>query len=230
MFFLVGCATQYIVPANRFMTPESQGGTFQSQFEFQQTPGNQLTANVSNGTVKDGVTTNLIPRSGFLISTSFLDSLDLFWSHTTAANSLLGVKYQFLGTSRSSKGVGHKMAISAAAGGNEHKIEGSTRVDFELKGQEYQLLYGYRFSEMILTYLNYSYGRYNFHGDIISSDPVLNGLKPAYETQTQTVYSGLELTLGRVYGKAEYGYQQLKTTDTKSISQFIFGYSVGFFW
>ena len=230
MLFQIGCATKYVLPGNRFMTPESQGGMFNSQFEFQQTPGNQLTADLTDGTVDKGVTSQLISRSGFLFSTSLLDQIDLFWSHTGTSDSLLGAKFQFLGTSRTGKGTGHKMAISAAFGGNDYEVEGEAKVSFNLKGSEFQLLYGYRLSEMLLMYSNFSYANYNFSGEVTSSDPIINGLKPTYDTKIYALYTGMELGLGPFFGKLECGYQQLQTTYTKDVSHFIYGYSVGVSW
>lgn len=225
-----GCATKYILPGNRFMTPESQGGAFQSQFEFLQASANQLTADVSQASVTDGVTYQVVRRSGFLFSTAFLDQLDLFWSHTGSANSLLGAKFQFFGASRTAKGTGHKMAISAAFGGNEHETDGTDKVEFELTGQEFQLLYGYRFSELMMAYSNLSYARYSFLGSVSSSDPQINGLKPEYESKLISLYGGLELTVSAFFAKLELGYQQIKTTYTKDKAHFIAGYSVGVSW
>lgn len=225
--FQVGCATKYIVPGNRFMTPESQGGVLNSSVEFQQPSANQLTADVRNGSVEDGVITEEISRTGFSAALALLEPVDLFWTHTGGGNSLLGAKYQFLGPTKAAKGAGHKMAISAAFGGNEHETDTKDKVEFKLNGQEFQLLYGYRFSELILMYANWAYASYDFSGEVSSSDSVINGLKPEFETRVNSIYTGLELNLSSFFVKAECGYQQLKTTDTKDFSHFIFGYALG---
>lgn len=230
LFLQVGCATKYIIPGTRFMTPESQGGMFRSSVEFQQNTASQLITNVSNGSVDDGVYTNVVNRSGYAFSTSFLEQLDLFWTHTGGSNSLFGLKLQFLGSAKTSKGIGHKMAISAALGGNEHEVDGANKIEFELSGQEFQLLYGYRFYEYLLTYTNLSYGHYNFSGEITSRNPALNGLQPAYQTKAISLNGGLELSFGSFFGKAECGYQLLSTTDTKNASHFLFGYAFGANW
>lgn len=230
MLLQVGCATKYIIPGNRFMTPETQGGSLESSAEFQQSQANQLTSDVRNGSVKDGVLNSVIKRSGFLFATSWIEQIDVFWNHTGAGNSLIGGKYQFFGASRIAKGAGHKMAISLAIGGNQHETDGSNRVRFELTGKEVQLLYGYRVNEYFLAYSNLAYGKYDFAGTITSNDPSLNGLKPAYTTQTLSLYGGSELTLGPFFGKAELGYQLLQTTYTKNVMNFVAGYSLGFNW
>lgn len=230
MFFQIGCATKYLIPGNRFMTPESQGGIFNGQFEFMQTSANQLTADLSNGSISNGVSHQVISRSGFLFSSSLLEQLDLFWTHTGGGNSLIGGKFQFLGTSRSGKGTGHKMAFSAAFGGNDYETDGSPTVEFELTGNEVQLLYGYRFSEMLLAYSTFSYATYNFEGEVTSSDPVIDGLEPKYETKVRGLYGGIEGNFGAIFAKLECGYQQLMTSDTKDIAHFIYGYSIGVNW
>lgn len=229
MLFQIGCATKYILPANRFMTPESEGGAFNSRFEFQQTSGNQLTADLSNGSIEEGVLTQQISRSAYLFSTSFFEQFDFFWSHTGAGNSLFGGKFQFLGPSRKG-GAGHKMAVTGAFGGNEHEIEGSTNVKFELTGQEFQLLYGYRFGETVMAYTNLSYASYNFSGSVNSSDIVIDGLEPKYQTKIYAIYGGMELDFAPFFGKAECGYQELQTSFTKTEAHFIYGYSVGLSW
>ena len=230
MFLHVGCATKYIIPGNRFMTPESQGGVFRGQFEFQQTSATQLTADVSDGTVENGVQAEDVKRSGFLFSTSILDQFDFFWNHTGGANSMIGGKFQFMGGSRTANATGHKMALSVALGGNEHEVDDEPAVNFELSGREFQFLYGYRFSEMILTYANLSYSTYDFTGEISSSDATIDGLAPEYETTTRSLYGGLEFDFGAFMAKIECGYQQILTTDTKDRSAFLFGYSLGLNW
>ena len=225
----VSCATKYVVPGNRFITPESQGQALRGQFEFQQTNANQLTVDTSQGTVDQGVKYNDISRTGFLLSNSIFDQLDVYWSHIGSANSMVGLKFQFLGDSRVAKTVGHKMSIAGALGENEHETE-DTSVEFNLGGKEFLLLYGYRFSDMFMTYSSFSMATYKFDGDIRSSDPGLNGADPQFDTKIQSLSAGLELSWAALFGKLEATYQQLKTTDTKDKSRIIFGYSIGFSW
>jgi hypothetical protein len=232
-FFLIllgGCATKYIVPGNRFLTPESQGGNLRSHFEFQQSSATQLTADLTNASIKDGVTQQVVARSGFLFGTSLYESADFFWTHTGGANSLLGLKLQLIGASKAANGTGHLLAVAASLGANEHETDGSNTVEFELSGKEFNLLYGYRFSENILAYSNLSHATYNFLGKVRSSDPLISGLGPEYETVAIGLYGGMQVDLGSFYGKAECGYQQLTTTYTNAVNSFLFGYSVGVSW
>lgn len=227
LLFLTSCATKYIIPGNRFMTPETQGGAFRSSLEIHQSSANKLTADVSDGTVDNGVDYSVTKRTGFAYATSFLEQLDLFWTHTGGGNSLLGGKYQFAGASKAAKGAGHKMALSFAMGGNEHETDSSPKVEFDLSGQEFQLLYGYRINEFVLLYSNLAYSRYTFDGEIVSGNAPIKGLKPNYESKLYSLYGGMEVTLGAFFVKGECGYQEINTTDTKAYGNFLFGYSVG---
>lgn len=228
-FVTTGCATKYIVPGNRFITPETQGGAFRGQIEFQQTSANQLTANVENGTVDEGVLYTEISRSGFLFSNSFFEKFDLLWSHTGSANSMLGGKFQIIGGSRTANAAGHKLSFGALFGGNEHETEDES-VEFELSGRELILLYGYRITENVLPYTSFSYASYDFMGKIKSKDAALNGLEPKYVTDVKTLSGGLEFSLEAFFAKLEGSYQQLTTENTKDKSRFIIGYSVGYSW
>lgn len=228
LFWLTGCATKYIIPGNRFITPETQGGAFRGQVEFQQTSANQLTIDTSNGGVEDGVTYEDVPKSGFLLSNSFFNQFDLFWAHTVSGTSMLGGKFQFIGSPRTANGAGHKMAVAVAIGGNEHETDDKS-VEFELSGREIYLLYGYRFSPNVFPYLALSQSSYTFEGEIHSNNS-LNGLDPKIDTAIRALNGGVELSMEAFFLKFETTYQQLTTSETKDKSRFIFGYSMGLSW
>jgi hypothetical protein len=227
-FFVASCATKYVVPGNRFITPESQGDAFRGQAELQGTRGNQLRIDTSNGTVDDGVTYETISRSGFLVSNSLFDQLDIFWSHLGGGNSMLGGKFQFLGGSRASAGAGHKMSVALAFGQNEHEDDDED-IKFQLGGREFLLLYGYRFTPMVMPYTSFSYATYDFSGEISGSSPV-SGEKPEFKTKVLSLNGGVELSFNSFFTKLEGTYQKLKTTDTKDKNNFIIGYSFGLSW
>lgn len=229
LIFLSSCATKYIVPGNRFITPESQGGALHGQAEFQQTTANQLTVVTENGTVDDGVIYSDIRRSGFLVSESIFNSFDVIWSHTASANSMFGGKLQVLGGSKLENQTGHKASLGALFGGNNHETEDKA-VEFTLSGREYLFLYGYRFSENILPYASLSLATYKFQGTVSTNDPITNGLKPNLVTTARTLSGGFEFSFERFFAKLEASYQQLSTSDTKSYSHYIYGYSFGYSW
>ena len=229
LIFQIGCATKYVVPGNRFLTPESQGSAFRGQVELQQTQANQLKIDTSNSTVDEGVIYDEVLRTGFLYSNSLFDQFDVFWSHIASANSMLGGKIQLLGGARSANVAGHKLSIAAAFGGNEHETDDRS-VEFNLSGSEYLFLYGYRFSENILAYSSYSLASYQFTGELRSSTPGLNGAEPEFETRINSYSLGLEFAYQVLFFKLESTYQQLATTDTKDKERIIFGFSLGLQW
>lgn len=230
LLFLVSCATKYILPGNRFITPETQGGLFESQFEVQQTSATRLNIDGSSGSLDDGVIYNKSKRTGYLFSTSLLDMVDFYWSHAGSANSMLGAKVQLLGGSRLSKSAGHKFALSAAFGGNEHELSGDPKIKFKLAGNDVALIHGYRFNEFFMIYDSLSYSRYKFDGKVSSSNPTFNGGRPGYATKLYGAHLGTELSFGPLFGKLEYGYQMIDTNSTKKRMASVFGYSVGFSW
>lgn len=76
------------------------------------TKGQELTIDTSQGSIEEGVFYQEIPRTGFLYSNSFFESLDLIWSHVGSGNSMLGGKLQLIGSSRTANATGHKLALA----------------------------------------------------------------------------------------------------------------------
>ena len=223
------CATRYILPGNRFMTPETQGEVLRGQFEIQQGSANILSINTKNSSVEDGVLYRDIQRTSYQYSNSLFDPFDIFLAHTGSSNTVFGGKFQFLGGSRVSKSAGHKASFSAGIGENKHTTENKA-VKFNLRAQENFLIYGYRFSEFVMPYGNVSYSKYRFDGKISHSNPSLNGTRPGYETIIVAGSVGVELSYAALVSKLECTYQQLDTNKTKEHNRFIFGYSLGVAW
>jgi hypothetical protein len=228
LFFLFGCATKYILPGNRFISPETQGGAFKGQFELVQASANQLLINTNDGTVNNGVVYTDVVRTGFLFGNSLFEKLDIFWSHTGGANSMVGAKFQPLGASKLAKGAGHKLSLGLMVGGNRHET-GDETIEFELSGTEYFAVYGFRINENILPYLGLFRSTYEFEGKI-STNNILNGLEPRFSSTLNTLTGGVELNYDVFVMKFETGYQQIYTTDTKDRARYLFGYSLGFNW
>jgi hypothetical protein len=228
LFLLTGCATKYMLPGNKFLTPESQGEAFRGQLEVQKTTGNELSIDTQNGNVNEGVLYSEVSRTGFLLSNSLFDQLDLYWSHIAGGNSMLGGKFQLMGGSRVSKATGHKLAIAAALGSNEHETDDGV-VEFTLGGQEYLILYGYRFVEQFMLYSSLSQANYQFDG-VIKSNNSLNGLRPEIDSQIMSFSGGIEANVNPVFAKLEFTYQSISTEKTKAYTHFITGLSIGVSW
>lgn len=229
LLILTGCATKYILPANRFITPETNGGILKGQVELQQASASQVTVDTTKGTINDGVLYENVTRTGFMYSTSIFDQFDLYWSHIASANSMLGAKVQFLGGSKTSKAVGHKLAFAAAFGANEHETE-DEQVEFTLGGRELMLLYGYRFGEYVLAYTNLSHAQYNFDGKIQGTGTALDGQSPKFENTLLSLSLGAQFDFGPFLAKLEGTYQQLDADDTKQRAITVFGWSLGYSW
>ena len=213
------------------MTPETHGGILKTQADYQQTQGNQLSVkSTASVDIDEGVTNSQLYRSAYFIGTSFFESFDLYWSHTGAANSLFGFKWQMLGTSREAKGAGHKLSLSYGFGGNQHEEDTIPGVKFNLSGQEVMLLYGYRINEWFLPYSNLMYSTYDLEGTVKSSSVTLNGRKLNYKSTLIGAYVGAEFLIMSLVLKIEYGYQQLAVTNTPNFNNNVFGYSVGYLW
>ncbi len=226
LLFQAGCATKYMLPGNRFLTPESQGEAFRGQIEIQKTTGNELSIDTTQGTIDEGVIYSEVSRTAFLLSNSLFDQLDLFWSHTAGANSMLGGKFQFLGGSRVSKATGHKLAIAAAIGSNEHETDDGV-VDFTLGGQEYLILYGYRFAEEFILYSSLSQANYHFDGEINLNGSTIDGLQPKIDSRIMSLSGGMEASMNPVFAKLEFTYQSISSDKTKAYTNFITGLSIG---
>jgi hypothetical protein len=228
LFLLSSCATKYILPGNRFITPETQGGAFNGQFELAQASANQLLINTIDGTVDNGVVYADVVRTGFLFANSIFEKMDFVWSHTGGGNSLIGVKFQPLGVSKLAKGTGHKLSLGFLTGGNEHET-GDQTIAFKLSGTELYAVYGFRLNENVLPYAGLSRSNYNFDGTIRTNN-ILNGLEPSFSSSINTLTGGIEFTYESLVLKFETGYQQISTTDTKDRTRYLFGYSLGFSW
>jgi hypothetical protein len=228
LILLSSCATKYILPGNRFISPETQGGALNGQFELAQASANQLLINTNQGTVDNGVVYTEVVRTGFLFANSIFEKLDFVWSHTGGGNSLVGIKFQPIGVSKLAKGAGHKFSVGVMSGGNEHETSDQT-IEFKLSGTEFFAVYGFRVNENVLPYAGLSRSSYTFDGTIHTSN-ILNGLEPSFSSSINTLTGGIELTYEAFVIKFETGYQQISTTDTKDMSRYLFGYSMGFNW
>ena len=231
LFFQVSCATKYVIPGNRFMTPETQGTGFMAgqQIEVQQTDAVEGTLHFDENSKMDGVSYTADTKTGFLFSNSLFERLDLLWSHTGSGNSMFGAKVQILGDTKATRTEGHKLAISGTFGSNEHETDDAA-VEFRLSGKEYMLMYGYRFNEYSMLYSSFSHASYDFSGIINSSYAGLNGTRPESNTLARGIYAGGELNFSSLFIKVECGYQQLITTESPNFSHVVSGFAVGFGW
>lgn len=216
-----------MLPTNTFITPESQGGVLKGSFEVHQTKGNQVTVKPDGGRGDKGVEYEALKRMGFLLSASLFEKFDVIWSHTGGAPSMLGGKFQFLGEPKEAKAAGHKGALVLGIGGNESEDENGV-MDFELQGRTAMGIYGYRFTDFLMPYVNLTFGNYKFEG--IFHKGALAGSRPEYTTNILGLTGGLELSYEIVFFKLELTYQQLKSSKSSMETLMSSGFSVGLSW
>ena len=229
LFISTGCATKYVLPGNRFISPESVGGNFKVQAELQQTSAKLASIDVTGGSTNNKLIYSDKHRMGYFFGTSLMEQVDFIWYQTGGSVSFLGGRFQIMGGSKASKATGHKIAVTAALGGNEHEIDsGDPKIEFKMAGQDFSVIHGYRFSENFLLYDSLSFTKINFDGDLKSNNPQFNGLEVNYNTKLIGLFLGTELSYGPVMAKLEAGYQLIQSNHTPDREGYRFGYSVGY--
>ena len=225
---LSSCASKFILPSNRIMSPETQGLLFNGQLELSQPSTNQLIINTSRGSVEEGVLYYEYVPSGFHLTTGFTERIDFVWSHVGTGNSLVGGKFQLLGEPKLAKAAGHKAAIVFLTGANSYETGDST-IEFDLSGREFMFLYGFRLNEFLFPYVNLSYANYKFEG-VLNTRDSLNGLRPNISSRLITFIGGAELNYDKIILRFEGGAQKISSDKTKDFLKYFFGYSLGYSW
>lgn len=229
LFLSTSCATKYVIPGNRFISPESVGGVLRVQAELQQNSSKIAAINVTDGNTNNRLQYNDKMRTGYFFGTSIMEQIDFIWYQTASSVSFLGARIQLLGGSKASKATGHKLAITAAAGGNEHEIDSSDpKIEFEMGGQDYSIIHGYRFSENILIFETLSATNISFDGKLSSSNPTFNGLRVDYKTKLYGAFIGAEFSYFALMMKLEAGYQIIQSTHTPERDGIRLGYALGY--
>lgn len=103
---------------------------------------------------------------GYYGAFSLLDNLDLTWNHTASAPSMFGIKWQFFGTNLQQTGAGQTLALTAAFGGNEHEVDGDTRVNFNVGASDFALLHGFWITPSWQIYESVGYSSFSFEGKL----------------------------------------------------------------
>lgn len=229
LFICTSCATKYVIPGNRFISPESVGGVLKIQTEIQQNSSKVASIDVSGGRTDNKLTYNDKIRTGYFFGASIFEQMDFLWYQTASSVAFMGARIQFVGGSKASKTAGHKLSLTAALGGNEHEIDGSDpKIKFKMNGQDYSLIHGYRFTENIMIYESLSQTNINFDGKIKSRDFLFNGLEVGYKTTLYGLFVGGEFSYNSFMAKLECGYQIIKSTHTPDKEGVMFGYAVGY--
>ena len=235
---LTSCSTDidYRMPSNRFQGPEAIGKTLGIRGDLTYKGGHKVNlAEVSGDILSDTVDVNdesNIDRSrglGLDGRLGILEPLDIFYSVSDDAPSVLGLKYQVLGAG----GEGVKLAVGAGYGsGKEDKIvrigEADFTVDLDLVSYEGFVSFGYRRNEFVMAYLTAYYSEYTVEASLDSSSANLD--IDAY-SRSSGVLGGIELSKGaegdRTVLTIEGGYAIGKYKGLKDSGDFVYGFSLG---
>lgn len=224
LLFVSSCATRYILPANRFLGPEVQGGGFKTSIELQKSTAHNAKLKADNNGIT-GVKYEEISRMGYLLSTGLFDSFDIIWSHIGSGNSLVGGKYQFLGGDRT--GTGTKLSVAYLVGGNEHESD-KKDLEFTLNAQEFWGLYGLRINSFFMPYASLGYGKYNYKAHIKKG--FFRGERPKIKSDIYFMMVGGEFNYEGFIFKLETGFQVLESSKTKDEWAYRTGFSLGYGW
>lgn len=221
---LSSCATRYILPAQRFLSPETQGGGFKTSIELQKTTAHNTKLKGGDGGIS-GVNYEEISRMGYLLSAGLFDSFDLIWAHIASGNSLVGGKYQFIGGDRS--GTGPKLALAYLVGGNQHESDNKD-IEFKLNGQELWGIYGLRLNTFFMPYTSLGVGKYDYKAHIKKG--AFRGERPKIKSDIYTMMIGGEVNFEGFIFKLETGMQLLESSKTKDKWSYRTGFSLGYGW
>jgi len=163
--------------------------------------------------------------SSYFFGLSIFESLDFTWNHTASAASMVGFRWQFLGNSLRSAGSGHSMAMTASFGGNEHEVEGSPKIDFEVSAYDLSLIHGYWFTSWWQIFEAIGYSSYSIEGEL-SGTP--SG-KISDTNKQLTGAIGTALVMAPFKLKTELAYSQLDWSDSKDKNFLSWAVSLGFF-
>ncbi len=223
---LTSCATRFRVPLNRFDAPETLGGVMNAEFELSQQ--SQL-----NGVVdlseSEPYPIDFTERSsnGYQAALSIGESVDLTWKHTSDGPSMMGFKWQFMGTSLRAPGAGQSMSISAAFGGNSHEIEGNPKVEFDLAATDLALLHSIWLTPIFQIYESLSYSSYSFEGEVLGGSSAGSF---ADEGKLLTLAAGLGFVMRPLNLKLEMAYTKADWSGSGSENYLSWGFALGMFY
>lgn len=222
---ITSCATRFILPNQRFLSPEVQGGALKTSIELHKTSAHEAKLRGTDQGIV-GVSYQEISRSAYQFSTGLFDQLDLVWTHVGSGNSLIGAKFQLVGSGRGS-GAGSKFSLAYLVGGNEHESEDKS-LTMKLNAQEVWAIWGLRFNEFIMPYASFGYGSYQYKGQIKRG--AFAGEAPRIGSDLYTLMLGMEAQFQGFIFKLESGGQLIESSKTKDKWAYMTGFSLGFAW
>jgi hypothetical protein len=226
LILLGGCATKLRHPIQDLQTPETTGGFGRTSIELGQVLQSQSKVDLST-TVPFGLTTTESHEAFFGADVSLLEFFDLTWKHSASAPSLFGIKFQFLGNSKTANPSGHSLGISAQWGGNEHSVESGADLEFEVSSSRYSFLHGWWATSWWQLYDSLTFARTEYDGKI--TDPFFSG---AFGDTAQEWILGLgtQLRWNSFALKGEYSFikQKWSKNEDQNLQALAFSFSMIF--
>jgi hypothetical protein len=246
LFFISGCSStlKYEMDNFKFLSPESNGEFGHGNMGISY--GNQNQAKLSeifypdvfssantHVTNVNGVSNTNTMNLNFDIG--LLEKLDLI----LLGDGTAGLKYQFYGDTRKSKTEGYKLS---AAISYLKETKSSQGMDFSFNGQQKNyatsldlasyktsIIFGKRFNERFLAYLNFMADRYDYNGYLTSS--VYGSVYPNGKSYNTGLLLGGEYQSGsNIVEKFELGVVRGKINSFDERISGAFAAYVGFWW
>jgi hypothetical protein len=215
LILLVGCATKMRTPLNRFMGPESVGGSLNSEVQYGMGSVAQGRLDVSSSAPYD---MEISEEKGnhYLWALSLVPKLDVTWNHMSDGISLVGLRYQFFGNPQTANPQGYNMGMTLGIGANEHETETDPKLKFKLSGKDFSLLHSYWPWSFLSFYNSVFFSRYEATGDLSSKDdPSLDAPFNQKSTQFGTNI-GMEFKVWSIDIKLEYCLTRVKWSKSNA--------------
>ncbi len=192
MLSLSSCAISYVMPDNRFESPETRAKKGGAYLKAGAGLGKDVELTPDFSQIAINTERPIITRSGFVTAGgayAFDERFDLGASYVSDLGFMLKGKYQILGTGKEEKDF--KLALSLhVGGGSETKEESSntfTKAELDNKFVGGDLILGYRINSTVLPYTS-------FFTDVLSYE--VNQTR----STTTTTYKGHSRNLGFTAG------------------------------
>ncbi len=220
-----GCATQMRVPGNRFILPETLAP--ESAGELELGMGNAIDSKINTDGDK---TTNPLDISTmnalhYNMAFAIMPNVDFLWRHLAKSNSMIGGKVQFLGASRG-KGTGQNLSAAFLMGSNQHELDGSPKISFEMAGKDLSIIHGWKMLEWFELYDSLFLSWYKFNSTI-ESGPLKNK-DMDYAGKQMGLLIGGAFFYNEYTMKLELTYSRLTWSRTPTETLLSIGYSFSY--
>ncbi len=234
---ITGCSTasgNYSPALLHFSTPETSGGWGNGSVDFSiaSTPEYSL-GGLTSGAITASSTPQSVTEHEIQMKLNawvgLLNNIDFYMD----VNGVLGGKLQLLGSSRSAKETGAKLAVEARLGSrtSSESLGRSSPANVDIT--DYSLNFGYRFTPSVLAYLNTFKSKNNV--SYYSYTTVGGGGVSSYTFEATSHSQGLLLGVNISPKKhvsiiLEAGATKVDWENFETVTAYPFGISLGYYW